>query len=120
MKEYLLSERRENLITTLRLDILQVNIVTKRKLIIYTCVFYYIGNISILLDFRPTSMYTRNYHNDTNRAVTTNYVSVSDKKKSLFYIRDNIFQVRFFIPVLVVKCDVMCTGGKQCRNSAEN
>ena len=75
------------MITTVRLDILQVNIVTKHKYIIYTCVLYLIGNMSIMLDFRPTPIYNRNYNNDAKRAITANYVSASDDKIPVLYHR---------------------------------
>jgi hypothetical protein len=87
MQEYLLSERRKNLITTVKLDILKVSIVTKHKYFINTCVLCYIGNIFIVLDFRPIPMYTRNYHNDAKHAIKTNCVSVSDEKIPVLHYR---------------------------------
>lgn len=111
-------ERRKNFITAVRLDILQFNIVTMHKYILYTCVLHYIRNISELLDFRPTPMYNRNYHNDTKRAITTNYISVSNRKFP-YYITENFFQLRFVIPVLVVKYEVLCPGRNLYRNSGE-
>jgi len=80
------------MITAVRLDILQVNIVTKHKYVIYTCGLYYVENISILLDFRPTPMYTHNYHNDAKRAITTNCVSSSDEKIRVLYPRQLFFK----------------------------
>jgi len=56
-------------------------------------------------------MYSRNYHNDAKCAIKINYVFVSDEK-FLYYITQNSFQVRFVIAVLMVKCDVMCSGSK--------
>ena len=88
MQQYLLSERRKTLINTVRFDVLQVNIVQKTQIYhIYIRVLYYIGNISIMLDFRPTQIHDRNYHNDAKRAITTNYVFVSDKKILELYHR---------------------------------
>jgi hypothetical protein len=72
-------QNKENkFMTSVKLDILQFNIVTKHKYIIYVCVLYYIINTSKLLAFRPTPMYSRNYHNDAQCATKINYVLVSD------------------------------------------
>ena len=71
-----------------------------------------------MLDFRPTQIHNRNYHNNAKHAITTNYVFVSDEK-FLRYVTNSLFQVRFVFALLVVKCDVTCSGNKQCRNSGE-
>ena len=43
-----------------------------------------------MLDFRPTQIHNRNYQNDAKRAITTNYVFVSDEKIPALYHRQLI------------------------------
>jgi hypothetical protein len=95
MHENLQSERRKHLITTVRLDILQFNFVTKHKYIIYICAFCYIGNISELLVFRPTPMHIRNFHNDAKRELQLIMFTVSDEKIPIL-CRRKLFSSRIY------------------------